>query len=171
MAGRNGTLERSAPARTPRSAPPLAEIVRQAIGVVVGKVVAVSDGTLFVQFPGNPGNSARPARSTIPVDAQLNEREVLLVFEENSLERPIVIGCLLPAAQEAAVETTKPKRKLEVLVDGASVDVTARERLTLRCGKASITLTRAGKILVRGAYLLSRSSGVNRIKGGSVQIN
>ena len=41
----------------------------------------------------------------------------------------------------------------------------------LRCGKASITLTRAGKVLIRGAYLLSRSSGVNRIKGGSVQIN
>ena len=33
------------------------------------------------------------------------------------------------------------------------------------------TLTRAGKILIRGAYLLARSSGVNRIQGGSVQIN
>ena len=28
-----------------------------------------------------------------------------------------------------------------------------------------------GKVLIRGTYLLSRSSGVNRIKGGSVQIN
>ena len=41
----------------------------------------------------------------------------------------------------------------------------------LRCGKASITLTREGKVLIKGAYLSSRSSGVNRIKGGSVQIN
>ena len=32
-------------------------------------------------------------------------------------------------------------------------------------------LTRAGKVLIQGAYLLSRSTGVNRIKGGSVQIN
>ena len=31
--------------------------------------------------------------------------------------------------------------------------------------------TRAGKVLVRGAYVSSRSSGVQRIKGGSVQIN
>ncbi|MEW5071937.1 hypothetical protein AB1P14_09365, partial [Pseudomonas aeruginosa] len=38
-------------------------------------------------------------------------------------------------------------------------------------GKASITLTRAGKVIIRGAYLSSRSTGVNRIKGGSVQIN
>ncbi|MEP7119602.1 MAG: hypothetical protein ABJE95_01785, partial [Byssovorax sp.] len=36
---------------------------------------------------------------------------------------------------------------------------------------SSITLTRAGKILIRGAYVLTRSSGVNRIQGGSVQIN
>jgi hypothetical protein len=34
-----------------------------------------------------------------------------------------------------------------------------------------LTLTHAGKVLIRGAYVLSRSSGVNRIKGGSVQIN
>ena len=47
----------------------------------------------------------------------------------------------------------------------------AQQEIVLECGKASITLTRAGKVLIRGAYLLSRSSGVNRIKGGSVQIN
>lgn len=41
----------------------------------------------------------------------------------------------------------------------------------LRCGKASITLTRSGKIILRGTYISSRSSGVIRIKGGSVQIN
>ena len=45
------------------------------------------------------------------------------------------------------------------------------EEIVFECGKASITLTKSGKILIRGAYLLSRSSGVNRIKGGSVQIN
>ena len=46
--------------------------------------------------------------------------------------------------------------------------LTADKEIELRCGKASITLTKAGKILLRGEYLLSRSSGVNRIKGGSV---
>ena len=49
--------------------------------------------------------------------------------------------------------------------------LTAEHEIVLRCGKASLTLTRAGKVLIRGTYLLSRSSGVNRIKGGSVQIN
>jgi hypothetical protein len=41
----------------------------------------------------------------------------------------------------------------------------------LQCGKASITLTRAGKVLINGAYVSSRSSGVNRLKGGSIQLN
>jgi hypothetical protein len=41
----------------------------------------------------------------------------------------------------------------------------------LRCGQASVTLTKAGKVLIRGTYVSSRSSGVNRIKGGSVQLN
>jgi hypothetical protein len=49
--------------------------------------------------------------------------------------------------------------------------VSAKEQLVLRCGKASITLTKEGKVLIQGAYVSSRSSGVNRIKGGSVQLN
>ena len=49
--------------------------------------------------------------------------------------------------------------------------VDAREQLVLRCGKARITLTSAGKVLIEGAYISSRSTGVNRIKGGSVQLN
>jgi Phage tail baseplate hub (GPD) len=55
--------------------------------------------------------------------------------------------------------------------DGQRMIVSAREKLVLRCGKASITLTKAGKMLIEGSYLLSRSTGVNRIKGGSVQLN
>ena len=51
------------------------------------------------------------------------------------------------------------------------LELVARREIVLRCGNASITLTRAGKIILRGTYVLSRSSGVNKIKGGSVQIN
>jgi hypothetical protein len=61
--------------------------------------------------------------------------------------------------------------QVEVEADGERLVVSAREQLVLRCGKASITLTRAGRVIIRGESLLSRSSGVNRIKGGSVQIN
>jgi hypothetical protein len=49
--------------------------------------------------------------------------------------------------------------------------LTAQEEVTIRCGEASITLTRAGKVLIKGSYLLSKSTGPNRVKGGSVQLN
>jgi hypothetical protein len=47
----------------------------------------------------------------------------------------------------------------------------AAKQITICCGESSITLTAAGKIILRGKYIVSRSSGVQRIKGGSVQIN
>jgi hypothetical protein len=61
--------------------------------------------------------------------------------------------------------------QVEITADGERMLVTAKDQLVLRCGKASITLTKAGKVLIEGAYVSSRSSGVNRIKGGSVQLN
>jgi hypothetical protein len=61
--------------------------------------------------------------------------------------------------------------RLSVSGDGEHLELTAEREIVLRCGQASITLTRAGKVLIRGAYVLTRSSGVNRIQGGSVEIN
>ncbi|MCW8876493.1 MAG: DUF6484 domain-containing protein [Kangiellaceae bacterium] len=56
-------------------------------------------------------------------------------------------------------------------VDGERVVIEGKEEIELKCGEASIRLTKSGKILIRGKYLLNRSSGVNRIMGGSVQVN
>ncbi|MFT6389713.1 MAG: hypothetical protein ACJAUP_003106 [Cellvibrionaceae bacterium] len=58
-----------------------------------------------------------------------------------------------------------------VLVDGNKLVLEAKEEIVLKCGESSITLTKSGKILIRGKYLLNRSTGVNRIMGGSVQVN
>jgi hypothetical protein len=58
-----------------------------------------------------------------------------------------------------------------VHVDGKKVLIEGREEVVLKCGEASITLTSIGKVVIRGKYLVSRSSGVNRILGGSVQVN
>ena len=45
------------------------------------------------------------------------------------------------------------------------------DEIVLKCGDASITLKRDGKVLLRGAYVETQATGVNRIKGGSVKIN
>jgi hypothetical protein len=76
----------------------------------------------------------------------------------------VILGYLQPPA--AAVPATA-----EVLVDGDRVEIGAEREIVLRCGKASLTLTRSGKIVLRGTYILSRSSGPNKIKGGSIQLN
>jgi hypothetical protein len=44
----------------------------------------------------------------------------------------------------------------DVTVDGKRVTFDAKEEIVMRWGKASITLTRAGKVLIRGAYFLNR---------------
>jgi uncharacterized protein (DUF2345 family) len=56
-------------------------------------------------------------------------------------------------------------------VDDQRIVLSAEREITLQCGEASITLTRAGKVLIKGTYVLSRSSGYNKIKGAAVDIN
>lgn len=51
------------------------------------------------------------------------------------------------------------------------LELTGEREVVIRSGAASLTLTSAGKAILAGEYVLSRSRGVNKIKGGSVQIN
>ena len=57
------------------------------------------------------------------------------------------------------------------IVDDDHAVVRGKESVVLECGKASITLTAAGKVIIKGDYVVSDSKGVNRLRGGSVQIN
>jgi hypothetical protein len=56
-------------------------------------------------------------------------------------------------------------------IDGERRVIEAEREIVLRCGDASITLTRAGKVIIRGTYILSRSSGYNRMKGAAIDLN
>jgi len=149
-------------------------------GVRVGKIVQITEnGEVLIDFQDNklskiPAKFTRSQSLETLKQAALNKSDVLLVFENNNPHHPIIIDVLhsfideLEQAKELDLEVEKTK---DVTVDGKVINFDAKEQIVLRCGKASITLTKAGKILIRGAYLLNRSSGVNRIKGGSVQIN
>jgi hypothetical protein len=59
----------------------------------------------------------------------------------------------------------------EALVDGDRVVFEAKREVVLECGEPSLTLSRDGKVLIRGAYEETHSKVPNRIKGGSVKIN
>lgn len=58
-----------------------------------------------------------------------------------------------------------------VEADGATQVINARDAPTLRCGKASITLSADGRVTIRGTDILTRAEGANRVQGASVQLN
>jgi Domain of unknown function (DUF6484) len=138
-------------------------------GVVVGTLVGMRGShEPLVVYPGQPGTAAIGARTTVDLHGVHIGHEVTLMFEGADPLRPIVMGCI--RGHKGWPLDDRPGQ-IEVDADGERLIVSAKEQLVLRCGKATITLTKAGKVLIHGTYLLSRSSGVNRIKGGSVQLN
>lgn len=137
--------------------------------VVIGVLLGIDDtGVPLVVFPGNESGVGVPARSTATLCADDIGCEVALLFENGDAAKPLVIGRV--QNPQRATEQRKTATT-EVEVDGERVEFNAKQEIVLKCGKASITLTKAGKVLIRGTYLLSRSSGANRIKGGSIQLN
>jgi len=139
-------------------------------GVVIGELLAIVEAskTPLVWFAGAPDGAAVKAQSTVDLHGAHIGAQVVLMFEHGDPSRPIVLGVL--RGQGGWPLDDKPAQ-VDVDADGQRLVVSAKEQLVLRCGKASITLTKAGKVLIEGTYLLSRSTGVNRIKGGSVQLN
>jgi uncharacterized protein DUF6484 len=128
-------------------------------GIEIGRLVGVaSPGAPIVVFPGAPPDGIA-GRTTVRVGPADVGREVTVAFVAGDPSRPIVTG-LLESLDAPAAE-----------LDGQRLELTAAKEIVLRCGQASITLTRAGKVLIRGAHLVSRSTGTNCIKGGRVQIN
>jgi hypothetical protein len=141
-------------------------------------VVGVDGGMAVIDYPGNPHPPLR-ARTTLGLAAEAlgalaaNRREVLVVFEAERSDQPIIVGLLDRALSEAPatpIESEAAPLK-EARVDGRRVVLEAQDEIELRCGEASIILRRNGRVVIRGVYVETRSRGVNRIKGGSVQIN
>ncbi|MDH0339592.1 DUF6484 domain-containing protein [Metapseudomonas otitidis] len=134
-------------------------------GVVIGVLLDVPEASSpVVAFPGCPSETGIAATTTTVLVREDIGTQVALMFVGGDPSRPLVIGRIqrLPEARQAPAVAH---------IDGERLEFSAEREIVLRCGKASITLTREGKVLIKGAYLSSRSSGVNRIKGGSVQIN
>ena len=156
------------PSETTNVEPPRIE------GVVIGVLMGFDDqGAPLAVFPGNPDDQAIAARTTAALSSDDVGSEVALMFEQGDPDRPLILGRLLHPEVDLSEEGRNEDggQPLEAAIDDQRIELAAEREIVLRCGKASITLTRSGKILLRGAYIFSRSSGVNKIKGGSVQLN
>jgi Domain of unknown function (DUF6484) len=128
---------------------------------------SLDDEPLITGLANLPGEVVT-ARTTVSlVQAQIGSTVVLL-FDQDDVRRPIIVGVL----QDRRPVLTEPRgHAVSVQSDDERFVVTAEREIVLRCGQASITLTRAGKVIIKGAYIVSRSSGYNKIKGAAVDIN
>jgi hypothetical protein len=138
--------------------------------VVIGRIVGIgADGAPIVDFPENPADAPVPAMATARYDLGSAGREVALMFISGDPARPLVIGVVAQPGGKDAIDTStaavEPEKPPECLT------LAATREIVLQCGRASIVLTRAGKVLVRGAYLSLRSTGMQRITSASVHIN
>lgn len=124
---------------------------------------------LVVGVAGLP-HEILPARTTIALLRTQIGSSVVLLFENGDVRRPIVVGVLQEPGREVAESATK-QSLVSVQADDDRLVVSAEREIVVRCGEASITLTRAGKVLIKGTYVLSRSSGYNKIKGATIDIN
>lgn len=169
--------------------------------ILLGTLIAIdSNGNPVVNFTYIDQAISSIAITTVAVTHQHIGRQAALLFANGDYQKPVITGFIysplhqllenfefkndsddavtsndeqvfdgvsithdLAAQQNLSAETVR--------VDGKRVLIEGQEEVVLMCGDASITLTKAGKVVIRGKYLLSRSTGVNRILGGSVQVN
>jgi len=134
------------------------------IGVLIG---FDGGGRPLVAFSNNPQSTAISASYTLPLSHDNVGSKVALVFVNGNIEQPMIIGLV-----RDSIKGQQSRSPAKVFVDEQnSLTLTAKHQITLQCGDSSITLTEDGKILLRGNYISSRASGMQTIKGGSVQIN
>ncbi len=95
---------------------------------------------------------------------------VMVSFVDGDPATPVVVGVLqaLPTRVELDLPLGAPEH---ARVDGRRVTLTGKDEIELKCGQASITLRRNGRMVLRGTAVETAASGVNRIKGGMVRIN
>jgi hypothetical protein len=142
-------------------------------GLVIGCLAGFDEaGRPLVDFEGNPSGEPVAARTVAKLEAGDLGAEVALMFEGGDCSRPVALGTIRSAEAVGRSDAAKLEGlPLEIQVDGERVEISARREISIRAGDASITLTADGKVVIRGRDLLSRSSGANRIRGGSVQLN
>lgn len=152
--------------------------------VVIGWIsrIDAEGGHLFVDFPDNPGPPVVSASLVVLDEAQArkalaDKTPVCIAFIQGDLTRPIVLGliaarALATTAEPPVTEAQLPAGALNDLsLEGKKLELEGKEQLVLKCGEASIELRKDGRIVIRGVHLVSHAQGVNRIRGGAVQIN
>ncbi|NTX37173.1 hypothetical protein HUA74_06010 [Myxococcus sp. CA051A] len=165
-----------------KSSQPGPQVREPILGSRSGQLVGLeASGAPLVDFPGNSSGPV-PARLAVALEprglqeAVARRQKVVLLFENGDPALPFIMGLIHEPSPtpllDALLETAEPAPPpTEAHVDGKRVVIEGQDEVVLKCGEASITLRRNGKVIIKGTYLESRATGTHRIKGGSVEIN
>ena len=160
-------------------------------GLLIGKIIALSEnGNPLIAFDEQTKGLPVEALTTVAIDASSIGKDVAISFAQNQGGMPIVMGVIRRLlddviTQQQPGQVVEPSvnpevdlssaidstNKPEIIVDGNKIELSAPEEITLRCGKASITLNKNGKILLKGEHVLNRMAGAFKVKSGSVHLN
>jgi hypothetical protein len=142
--------------------------------MLIGHLSGIDDSGRMLFRPEGETESIRVAIGVAASDgalvraARLQQRAVVQRISERP-ERYLLTGLV---RERIASETRDADPgKLEVSLDGETVALSATHRIELRCGKASLTLTKDGRVVLKGAHVVSRSTGPNKVKGASIALN
>ena len=144
-------------------------------GAVSGHLAGIDDEGRLLFKPEGVHGSAFPVAIGVEladgvlVKAARQHRRALALRTADAQPRWVLVG-LVRERVSSATRDARPG-KLEVMVDGESLRLSAEHDITLVCGQASLTLRYDGKVVISGTHLVSTSRGPNRIKGASVAIN
>ncbi|MBL1276958.1 MAG: hypothetical protein COB30_012810 [Ectothiorhodospiraceae bacterium] len=153
--------------------------------IIIGTLVEINNqGQALVNFPGNDPTKNLIAISTLAITQQHVGRQTALLFANGDMNCPVILGMIHSPLQnmletfnqaqyesDSHIEVESELNVDDMQMDGNKLIFEAKQEIVFKCGESSITLTKSGKIMIRGKYLLNRATGVNRIMGGSVQVN
>jgi len=137
-------------------------------GIFIGTITRIDpDGGVFILFDG--GAAAVPARAIVDLRSDHVGKQAAVSFADADPTQPLILGIVRAMPPQSPARCVLHDETGSVAP--ARLVLRAGDELTLICGDATITLTKAGKVLIGGRYISTRSAGVNRIRGGSVEIN
>lgn len=109
---------------------------------------------------------------TINDDPMLLSGNSVILFMGSDL--PIIMGFVgdtLQNQKQTSFGLVGDTLTSSLHVDGKKINLQAQNEVVLKCGKSSLSLSRNGKVTIKGTNITTRSSGANKIKGANVQVN
>lgn len=139
---------------------------------VFGKLIAFDeDKQPVVIADGDSFSQKQLARSCVKLSRHHLGCEIVLLMVGGN--KPVILGVIesAPVADQPEKDEVNTQPQQAIKLDGNVIELNAKNKLSLRCGDTRITLTKQGKVEIKGKYILSRAKKAQRIQGGSVELN